>query len=213
MTAPGCRLIDRVAQAVGVRQARGGADAKQLATPRHPPGVQVATAAVTVALLCGLTTCMPAPATLLNHASALYRSGRYAEAAAEYRQVVAQAPSWWAPYLGIGNCERRLGHSVAALTAYSTAATLSPGNSDVQLALGTLLLEMEMWDLATERLQKAVASCGPDPRIEALLGHSLAKQGRRLEALGAFRKSLTVCPDCLTSVEASLYALLVSEEQ
>ena len=99
--------------------------------------------AVLLTTLCMLVGCLPAPAAALNHASDLYRSGRYEDAAREYQRVIDMRPSWAAPYVGLGNARWALNQRPAALQAYRQAVTLSPDWVGALTSLASALIDMD----------------------------------------------------------------------
>jgi tetratricopeptide (TPR) repeat protein len=100
--------------------------------------------------------CLPAPAAALNHASDLYQSGRYDEAAREYQRVIDMRPSWAPPYLGLGNARLALNERAEAVDAYKRAVALSPDWVDALTSLGRALLEMDRASEAVPVLTRAV---------------------------------------------------------
>ena len=159
-------------------------------------------------LLCFSIACLPSSAQSLNRAAALYQAGQYREAADEYRRAIGLAPSWSAPYLGLGNALVALGDRTGAESAYRRAVALSPIYPEAYIALVQLLIDAHRWQDAEHEIDAALKELPNDGRLHAMRGVALAKQGRSGEALGAFERSQQLCPQCMTNDEFAVYQTL-----
>ena len=103
-----------------------------------------------------LVGCLPTPHEGLNHASDLFTSGRYEDAAREYQRVIDMRPSWAPPYLGLGNARWALNQRPGALQAYRQAVALSPDWVDASNSLAKALIEMDQSSAAVPVLTHAL---------------------------------------------------------
>jgi tetratricopeptide (TPR) repeat protein len=101
-----------------------------------------------------------------NKLGKLYlESGRWAEAAEQYRASAASQPNWTA-YYGIGEAARRRGDYQGAERAYLRAVELAPVESQPRFALGAVYVAAER---NAEALREYQAGLANDPsNAEAL---------------------------------------------
>lgn len=76
------------------------------------------------------------------------QAGRYGEAAAVFRQLLAQDPGLTDVWEMLGTADLKLGKDDEALAALKRAAQLSPGNPQILLALAEFYLETGQYDEA-----------------------------------------------------------------
>lgn len=127
------------------------------------------------------------------------QSGRYAEAATIFRQLVAENPTMTDVWEMLARAELKLGADAKALQALQRAASLSPGNSQILLALADFYLETGQYELARqhaalageagatdayENLARIAAAQGDWPTAERQAQAALAEHpGRRIPRL------------------------------
>jgi predicted TPR repeat methyltransferase len=76
---------------------------------------------------------------VFEQARALHHAGKFADAAALYRQVVAQDINHFRAYNNLGACEDELQHWEQAELAFRSALALAPDEAPIQHNLGRLL--------------------------------------------------------------------------
>ncbi len=113
----------------------------------------------------------------IQSADAAYNAGRYAEAAAQYRQFLKQMPNEPALYLRLGAAEYALGEFESAERSFRKALELRPGLPPAQVGLGTALLTLGRAEEAVGILKKAVEAMPRDPQARRALGHAYVETG------------------------------------
>jgi Flp pilus assembly protein TadD len=122
--------------------------------------------------------------------------GRTAEAIAEINRALSKLPD--APpgaYVELAKIADVAGNTVERDAAMRQASQLPGGNEAVEIGRAELMIAHQ--DFAgAERAMRAGLAANPNDADEwALLGASLARQGRPREALDAYRTSLSLKPD------------------
>src|SRR5438270_815203 len=92
----------------------------------------------------------------LRSAIALEDDGKYAEAAAQYRQIVTAHPDSVVAWTDLGNAESQLGHGTAAEEAFRKALELDPNSRDALNNLAWLLYQQKRLDEAESFARQAV---------------------------------------------------------
>ena len=132
----------------------------------------------------------------LRAAVALEDAGKYADAAARYREIVAHDPKSVVAWTNLGNAERQLGDVAEAERAYRQAIDADAAASrDAMNNLAWLLYEQKRLDEAEPLARKAVAAPGPDSYLMLdTLARVLAAKGSCGEALTTFRQAIDSVP-------------------
>ena len=85
-----------------------------------------------VSALLGMQTVMgQSPTELFNRGNDDYRSGKYAEAAAQYQEIINQGKVSAEVYFNLGNSYYRQGKIALAILAFERAQRLKPGDPDI----------------------------------------------------------------------------------
>jgi Flp pilus assembly protein TadD len=117
------------------------------------------------------------------------RLGRFGDAAAELRQVVAARRKDSYAHRDLGIAYRQLGELDAALRHLSQALSIKDDLTEARLELGLTLLDLERVDEATDQFRRAARELPADPRPAAHLGVTLARQGDFDGALRQFERA------------------------
>ena len=145
-----------------------------------------AIAAIAVLLLGGSARAATASPPSLSDANLAYGEGRYAEAAAEYEQILG-ARGYSAPLLhDLGNAYLRDGQPVRAVVAYERAEVLAPRDPAIAANLAVARTAANVLDERT-RLERAVSVLSPNEWASltagtfwvALVAFAAAALGRR----------------------------------
>jgi tetratricopeptide (TPR) repeat protein len=135
----------------------------------------------------------------LNLGSALWRSGRPAEAADQYRAGLALRPNDAGGHGGLGQSLVQLGDLQAGVAELTEAVRLAPNFGDARFLLGSVLGRLGRTPKAIEHLSEAVRLRPQDPDFHYNLANALATAGRMDEAVVAFRAALERNPsDAMT---------------
>jgi Flp pilus assembly protein TadD len=123
-------------------------------------------------------------------------SGRFAEAAAIYREALGAHPESSRAWVNLGNCEARLGRPADAETAYRRALEASPDHGDALNNLAWLLLEEgTRLEEAESLARRAVEAAGPDRALaQDTLGRVQLARGRCADAVRTFEQALEASP-------------------
>ncbi len=122
------------------------------------------------------------------------RLGRFGEAAAELKKVVAARRD--DPYArrDLGIAYRQLGDLDEAVRQLSAALAIKDDLTEARLELGVALLDLDRGDEAAGHLRRARRELPRDPRPAAHLGVALARQGLPGEALRQFEQAAGLGP-------------------
>jgi len=93
---------------------------------------------------------------LLERGSAAVREKRFADAIADYRQLVSLYPSDPIVYMYLGVALAKAGKNNEALQQYEHAAQLDPNNAPVHYNIGILLIDTGKEDQAIAQFQEAI---------------------------------------------------------
>ena len=122
------------------------------------------------------------------------RLGRFGEAAAELKKVVAARRDDPYAHRDLGIASRQLGDLDEAARQLSAALAIKDDLSEARLELGLTLLDLERGDEAVGHLRRAMLELPRDPRPAAHLGVALARQGLPDEALRQFEHAAGLGP-------------------
>jgi tetratricopeptide (TPR) repeat protein len=123
--------------------------------------------------------------------SAYERTGRYAEAEAELRQVLAMRPDFHLALNYLGYMWADLGENLdEALELILRAVELEPDNGAYADSLGWVYYRLGRWPEALEQLQRASRLVPGDAVVLEHLGDVLQALGQLTEAKEAYRRAL-----------------------
>lgn len=142
----------------------------------------------------------------LRAAVALEDSGKIAEAAKSYREIVTRNPASAVAWTNLGNAERQLGNTAEAENAFRKAIEAdAKGARDALNNLAWLLYEEKRLDEAEPLARKAVAEAGPDSYLVLdTLARVLAAKGSCDEALTTFRHAIDAVPAARNEARADI---------
>ncbi len=118
----------------------------------------------------------------------------YAEAAEQFRAVLAIDPNHFGAMTRLGTSLRSLGKTDEAIGLYQAALAIQPGYADAQANLGMALCEKGALADGAAWLKKAVAASPDDADAHFNLGVALAQQGHLPEAVEQFKETLRCRP-------------------
>lgn len=142
-------------------------------------------------------TCSPTSmnaSTAEGAALALFQAGRFVEAEAAWRAILAQRPDDAHALHLLGLVLARTGRSADGLALLDRAVALAPGDAAVLNNRGTILAQLGRLADAEVDVRRALHR---EPRFTAALAHLgslLRRQGKLEEATAAFRKALQQDP-------------------
>ena len=141
----------------------------------------------------------------LRAAIALEEEGKFAEAAAKYREVLAAHPDSVVALTDLGNAEVQLGNRAAAEEDFRKALALDPNSRDALNNLAWLLYQQKRLDEAESFARRAVAQQGPDAYLVLdTLARVLAARGACDEAVRTFRQAIDAVPSAQAQARADL---------
>ena len=89
-----------------------------------------------------------------------------------------------------------LGRPLEAITAFSHAIEVNPGDAEAHLNLGNAHAELDEPEAAERHIRRAIAQLPTLLEAHVSLGHLLTSQGRLAEAMAASAAALALDPDC-----------------
>ncbi len=141
----------------------------------------------------------------LRAAVSLESEGKYAEAVAQYRELLVRYKGTPLVWTNLGNAQMQLGQKKDAESSFRKALELEPSFRDALNNLAWLLLEDKRYDEAESFARKAVAQNGPDSYLVLdTLARILAARGACDEAAKTFRQALDSVPATQTSARSDL---------
>jgi tetratricopeptide (TPR) repeat protein len=126
----------------------------------------------------------------MHLAFALVDRDRISEAQAHYRRALELDPSYRTPYASPGVTLFFSGDWRAAAVAFERSARLDPADGYARLGVGWAAALRGDWADAEGHARRALELDGGMVDAQRLLGRSLSKQGRLLEAIRAYEASL-----------------------
>lgn len=144
-------------------------------------------------------------AALVGLAAARIKAFRYADAESTCRQALALAPESAQAWLTLGDAQLGQRRVDDAATSYQRALALRPGWVSAYQKLGTLHYENQDEDQLIALTRQMIIDAPSFVEAHADLGRILMRGGRLDEAIEAFRVSLQLRPDDLTTREALLF--------
>ena len=126
---------------------------------------------------------------------ALEDKGQYADAAAEYRRILADHPDSTIAWTNLGNVEMQLKDDAAAENAFRKAIALDGNSADALNNLAWLLYRQKRFDEAETLARRAVATPAPDTwqRLDTLARIQLARGGCA-DALQTWQRAIADVP-------------------
>jgi len=141
----------------------------------------------------GAATRHPVPR-LFDEAIAYHRAGRFAEAIALYREILAVKPDLAEIHNNVGHALAALGNLEAAITAFRRAVELKPHNPEALCNWGLALVDLERFDDAEAKYREALAVDANFDGAHNNLGLLMKERGRLTEAVAAFEQAVRLAP-------------------
>jgi Flp pilus assembly protein TadD len=126
---------------------------------------------------------------------ALLQQGKWAEAKAACRKVIALKPDFALAHYNLGFALANQGKHAAAEAAYRKAIALNPDHAPTHTNLGNALFNQGKWVGAEAAHRKAIALKPGFAEAHNNLGNTLNRQGKRAEAEVAYRQAIALKPD------------------
>jgi len=126
--------------------------------------------------------------------TALFKEGRYADAAASFAKVVARFPEAATAHFNLGLSSVRAGRRDEGLASLETAVALNPRMVEAYFLLGEEYFAKGDRDRSQAAFDKAIALDPKNPRAHYNLGIIFYKSGRLDEALASFGKAVELDP-------------------
>jgi predicted Zn-dependent protease len=121
-------------------------------------------------------------------------AGRFEDAAAIYRELVAALPNEAGLHMNLGMALAMGGHEADAVAPLERAIKLQPTLMPAQLFLGTTFLSLGKPQSAIAPLRRVVTARPADAESRSLLGQALLAAGRPIEATTQFEKLTALAP-------------------
>ena len=134
-------------------------------------------------------------AALFQRAFELQRGGRFAEAEAQYRVLLALRPDYAEAHANLGAVLMRLDRYDEAIASYESALRLAPSLTPVLLNLGIAHYRTSHFEKAVESLGRFLAVSPGHLQALQLLGLSFLELGRDAEAIERLEQALSAAPD------------------
>jgi tetratricopeptide (TPR) repeat protein len=140
------------------------------------------------------------------------RAGRFAEAAAAYRKIVALRPDIAEAYNSLGNMLVSQGQLDEAAAQYERAVALQPSLFQTYNNLGNILREQGKPDQARARYEHALALRPDYAPAHVNLGNILREQGQLDQAMARYQQAIAFRPD-LAEAYNNLGSVLMEQGQ
>ncbi len=132
---------------------------------------------------------------ILGAAVAAFTDGRYAEAAAGFRHLIASHPDVGELHLNLGAALRALGDARGAEEACRRATEMLPENGMAWFNLANASRDLNAFDTSLDAYTRADTLMPGTPEVQNNLGLLLAENGRTADAIGWFDKALATRPE------------------
>jgi tetratricopeptide (TPR) repeat protein len=150
----------------------------------------------------------------LRAAVLLEEDGKYSDAAAKYRDIVAQHPDSLVAWTNLGNSLSQLGQPAEAEAAFRSALQIDPQSSDALNNLAWLLYQQKRFDEAELLARRAVAHTKADTYLVLdTLARILAARGECAEAEATFQQAIDAVPAARAAAKTDLESGLAQARQ
>ncbi len=140
------------------------------------------------------------PVALYNLASAQAGLGRYSDAAAIYKRILAAHPSDPRVLNSFGAALENAGDASGARQSFTAAIAVDPTSCDAHFNLAGLELKHEQFSDAEQQLRDLLAHCPQDASAHSSLGVTLEAEGDAASAQAEFRQALAADPQDFTAL-------------
>ena len=135
------------------------------------------------------------PNALLAAAVVHHRAGRFGDAEADYRRLLALRPNSADVLFNLAAALHQQGRLEEAAAAWSETVRLKPDLAQAHYNLGTALDALGRPDEAAAAYRAAIAADAGLAEAHSNLGNILSAQGRLDDAIACFRRALKLAPD------------------
>ena len=151
-------------------------------------------------LMDGLRELVQGERLFLSRGKLAFESGRYAEAAVEFRKAVAAKPDSVTARVNLGAALTQLGDLEGAAEQFSEAVRIEPAKANAHYNLAVILARQNKHDEAITHVRSALNSDANDLSARFLLAQELLKSDRRDEALAEFTRVVQADPNNETAL-------------
>lgn len=140
---------------------------------------------------------------------ALYKAGKFKEAAAAYQKAVRLKPNY-AAYFGLGEASYELKQPAEALVAYNQAVKLNPRLDEAFYNVGTIHFEQKNYQAALTVLEQAIKVAPAEADEYYYYGLTLSELKQNDQAIAALREAIRINPKFADAAKklADIYASL-----
>ena len=139
-----------------------------------------------------------------------FNKGDYAKAIELFQQALQNDSNLTGPRYRLGQCAFMSGQTHQAESFLLDELELGPGNSDILLSMGSILLQLNRLDIATRCFLSAIDEDEENADALFYLGITLAISGKYNDAIELFEHALEIKPDSLPVLKAELLAYLAT---
>ena len=129
-----------------------------------------------------------------------HQAGRFAQAEAIYRQILAAQPGNADAWHHLGQLAHQVGRRDAAIEWIRQAIAISPGNALMHSNLGEVYRAEGRLDEAIASYQRALALAPNLAEAHNNLGNALRRKGQVAEAVASIREALRIKPDYIEAL-------------
>jgi tetratricopeptide (TPR) repeat protein len=150
----------------------------------------------------------------LRAAVLLEEDGKYADAAAKYRDILSNHPDSLVAWTNLGNALSQVGRPADAEAAFRSALEIDPQSSDALNNLAWLLYQQKRFDEAELLARRAVAHTASDTYLVLdTLARILAARGECAEAETTFQQAIDAVPAARPAAKTDLESGLAQARQ
>jgi tetratricopeptide (TPR) repeat protein len=127
-------------------------------------------------------------------ATELFKQGRYEEAAALYREILAVHPDLAAIHFNLGNCAFNLGRYEEAVASFKEAVRLKPDFFDAYTNLANAFVRLKRSEEALPILEEATRVYPENAGLHSSLGLLYLNSGQGIKAAESLEKAAAIDP-------------------
>jgi len=127
-------------------------------------------------------------------ANEMFKEGRYEEAAAAYRAILAANPDLAAIHFNLGNCAYNLGRYEEAVAAFKEAVQIKPDFFDAYTNLANAYGKVKNFDEAISVFEEAIRAYPENASLFSALGLLYLNVGQGPKAVEALEKAAALDP-------------------
>ncbi|MCB9853085.1 MAG: tetratricopeptide repeat protein [Phycisphaerales bacterium] len=128
-------------------------------------------------------------------ATVLVNNGKFAEGAAEFRELIRLDAGCATAHAGLGSALAELGNFEGAVSSLREAVRIDSNMGGAQYNLGTLLARLNRFDEAIPCYEHAIATMPDDADLLNNLGYALMRTGMLKESSQRLRQALALDPN------------------